>query len=178
MASRGILKALAIVSGQDDFSDPSVSSLLSPQVAEFVRLVHAKDEKFLEGFTRTAAAEGFLQLILSMSSEKDRSLYDSKPFKSAYLRCLQEGFRLGPSGYVQDLLNVMAPWPFDVRRITIPVHFWYGEQDANETYSPNFAATLSKKFPNHTYTLLKDEGGSLLWTRSEEILRKLVGGMR
>jgi len=174
LASRGMVKALAIVSGQDDFNDPGVASLLPPQVAGFVQLVQSRDAKFLDEFARTANADGFFHLIVSMSSEKDRSLYDSEPFKSAYLRCLKEGFRLGPSGYIQDFLNVMAPWPFDVRRINVPVDFWYGEQDTNATHSPNFGATLSKKLPNHTYTLFKEEGGSLLWTRAEEILRKLA----
>lgn len=174
LASRGMLKALAIVSGQDDFSDPRVASLLPPHAARFVQLVQSRDPKFLDELARTANADGFFHLIVSMSSEKDRSLYASEPFKSAYLRCLREGFRLGSSGYIQDLLNVMAPWPFDVCRITIPVDFWYGELDTNATHSPNFAATLSKKLPNHTYTLFKEEGGSLLWTRAEEILRKIA----
>lgn len=174
LAARGMVEALAIVSGQDDFNDPAVMRILPPDVAGFVRKVQARDPAFLESFSQIVSADGFLNLILSMSSEKDRQLYSAEPFRSAYHACLREGFRQGAWGYVQDLVNVLAPWPFKIEDISVPVDFWYGGHDSNATHSPDFGLTLSRRFRNHqTRRVLKDEGGSLLWTRSGEILREL-----
>ncbi len=174
LAASGLLKALAIVSGQDDFSDFRVLSLLPPQVKDFVLRVQSVDQDLLNSLRQAGTADGFFHLIISMSSETDKKLYDTEPFRSAYHRCLVEGFRVGPSGYVKDLMNCLGPWPFEIEKITTPVDFWYGELDANATHSPNFGATLSKRFLNHTHVVIQGEGGSLLWTREKEILQTLA----
>lgn len=174
LAASGLLKSLAIISGQDDFSDFRVLSLLPFQVKDFVQRVQSGDQDLLNSLKQTGTADGFFNLIISMSSESDKKIYDTEPFRSAYHRCLIEGFRMGPSGYVKDLINCLGPWPFEIEKIMTPVDFWYGELDANSTHSPNFGATLSKRFPNHTHVVIEGEGGSLLWTRAEEILQTLV----
>lgn len=174
LAHAGMVKALAIVSGQDDFAHAPVRAMLPPPAADFVEKVQSKNSEYLDGLARIASAEGFFQLILSMSSERDQSLYATEQFRSAYLRCLVEGFGPGPAGYIQDLVNALNPWPFAVEQIRVPVNFWYGELDANPTHSPDFGKTLSRRLPLHTHSLLKGEGGSLLWTRSDDILGKLA----
>lgn len=174
LAHRGITKALAIVAGQDDFSNVQSRNKLPPQAAHFVERVQARDQQFLEGLAQIATADGFFDLIVSMSSRRDQELYTAEPFASAYRSCLREGFRAGPQGYIGDLVNALGQWPFAAESITCPADFWYGKQDANPTHSPDWGAALSHRFQKHTYSLLEGEGGSLLWTRTEEILRRLA----
>jgi len=41
-------------------------------------------------------------------------------------------------------------------------------------HSPDFGVTLSQRLPRARLHASADEGGSLLWTRSREILRSLL----
>lgn len=107
-----------------------------------------------------------------MSAECDRSLYLSDSFTQAYQRCLQEGFSQG-GGYVRDSVNAMSAWSFALENITIPVDLWYDGLDTSPVHSPDFSVTLAAHLPQATHILDPNEGGSILWTRSHDILSKL-----
>ncbi len=57
--------------------------------------------------------------------------------------------------------------------ITIPVDLWYGGLDTSTVHSPDFGATLASRLPNASHTVDPEEGGSILATRSGDILAKL-----
>src|SRR5690606_21579094 len=115
LGARGLVSKVVIVSGQDDFSDPAMRELLPPHSAGFVSMIRSGDKKFLAEFSESVDAQGFYKLIESFSSEKDRELYCSEPFKTSYLNCLKEGFAQGPQGYIQDLLLTLNDWPFTLQ---------------------------------------------------------------
>lgn len=173
LAEQGLVEAIAIVSGQDELAHPRVRPLLHPDVAQLVAAVEQDAAAFEKQFLQIATWEGMWQLVISLSGERDRSLYLSDPFDQAFQRGLQEGFSQGATGYVRDLMNAVSQWSFAVENITIPVDLWYGGLDTSTVHSPDFGATLAARLPHATLTVDPTEGGSILWTRSRDILSKL-----
>lgn len=139
-------------------------------------MVHAARQDpagFERSFARIATPDGLWRLILGMSGERDRALYSSEPFGTAYQRALREGFSQGAGGYARDLVNALGPWLVEPEHISVPVDLWYGGADTSTVHSPDFGATLATRLPHATRTLEPQEGGSILWTRARDILARL-----
>jgi pimeloyl-ACP methyl ester carboxylesterase len=173
LAGCNLVKAIAIVSGQDELTHPRLKPLLHPDVAGMIAAVQQDAVGFEQHFAQMATWEGLWQLIIGMSGECDRTLYESDTFGKAYQRALQEGFSQGAQGYARDLVNALSSWPFDLENITVPVDLWYGGADTSTVHSPDFGATLASRLPNASHTIDPEAGGSILWTRSRDILAKL-----
>ncbi|WP_233262244.1 alpha/beta fold hydrolase [Vitiosangium sp. GDMCC 1.1324] len=174
LAGANVVSAVAIVSGQDELAYPPTKQLLPPEVAGMVAAIEADRPGFEASFASRVDAEGLWALIIGMSAPTDRALYNEPAFAAAYRQSLAEGFAQGPGGYVRDLTLAMSRWPTQPESITVPVSLWYGKLDTSPVHSPDFGATLRSRFPNATLHVLPDEGGSLLWTRSREILHELL----
>ncbi|HEY9737458.1 MAG TPA: alpha/beta hydrolase [Trichocoleus sp.] len=95
LAWRGLVDAIAIVSGQDELTHPSFQSLLHPDVAVMVTAAQQDPMGFEQRFAQMATADGLWQLIMGMSAPCDRQLYESDAFGAAYRQALQEGFAQG-----------------------------------------------------------------------------------
>lgn len=173
LASRGLVRAVAIVSGQDELNHPLTRPLLHPDVAGMVAAAEADPAGFEAHFGNIATAEGMWRLVVETSAPRDRAVYLDPTFAAAFEAALREGFRQGPAGYARDLAIALGPWPFALESISAPVDLWYGAADASPVHSPDLGATLAKRLPRATRHLLQEEGGSLLWTRAAEILRTL-----
>jgi pimeloyl-ACP methyl ester carboxylesterase len=173
LAGQGLVEAIAIVSGQDELTHPRLRPLLHPDVASMISAVQQDPVGFEQHFSQMATPDGLWQLIIGMSAQCDRMLYESETFGAAYQRALQEGFAQGAQGYARDLVNAISSWPVKLEDITIPVDLWYGGLDTSTVHSPDFGATLASRLPNASHTVDPQEGGSILWTRSGEILAKL-----
>lgn len=173
LAGQGLVEAIAIVSGQDELAHPRLRPLLHPDVAGMIAAVQQDPVAFEQHFSQIATADGLWQLIIGMSAECDRILYESETFGAAYQRALQEGFSQGAQGYARDLINTFSPWTVKLEDITVPVDLWYGGLDTSTVHSPDFGATLASRLPNASHTIDPEEGGSILWTRSGDILAKL-----
>ena len=173
LAEAGLVEAIAIVSGQDELSHPSLKPLLHPDVAQMIAAVEQDAAAFEQHFSQIATWEGLWQLIINMSAERDRSLYLNDSFTQAYQRCLQEGFSQGAGGYARDLVNAVSAWSFALEDITIPVDLWYGGLDTSPVHSPDSGVTLTARLPQATHILDPNEGSSILWTQSRDILLKL-----
>lgn len=173
LAGRGMIEALAIVSGQDELAHPSLKPLLHPDVAAMVVAIQHDAAAFEQQFSMMATWDGLWRLILSMSTDRDRVLYESEPFCTAYQQALQEGFSQGAQGYARDLVNALSAWTVAPEDITIPVDLWYGGLDTSPVHSPDFGATLAARLLHACRTVDPGEGGSILWTRAWDILSKL-----
>ena len=173
LAAQSLVKALAIVSGQDELTHPSLLPLLHPDVKGIIAAIQQDPVGFEQHFSQMATADGLWQLIIGMSGERDRLLYESDTFSQAFRRALQEGFSQGARGYARDLVNALSSWPMKLEEITIPVDLWYGGLDTSTVHSPDFGATLALRLPSSERTFAPEEGGSILWTKSWDILSKL-----
>lgn len=173
LAEQDLVAGIAIVSGQDELAHPKIRRLLHPDVAQMVAAVEQDAAAFEQQFSQSATWEGMWQLIIDMSGARDRLLYLSDGFSPAFQQGLQEGFSQGSQGYVRDLVNAVSAWSFTLEDITIPVDLWYGSLDTSPVHSPDFGATLASRLSNAALTVDPNEGGSILWTRSRDILAKL-----
>lgn len=173
LAGRNLLKAIAIVSGQDDLTHPLVRPLVHPDVEKIIAAVQQDAVEFEQNFAQMVTPEGLWQLIINMSAECDRLLYESEIFREAFQQALKQGFAQGPQGYVRDFVNALSSWPVALENITIPVDLWYGGLDTSTVHSPDFGITLALRLPNASHNLDPKAGGSILWTRAKDILIKL-----
>ncbi|MGV2975162.1 alpha/beta fold hydrolase [Roseibium alexandrii] len=175
LSADGPVSRLAVVSGQDELSRPEFFSSLPDQLQQMVRdAKHNPDAliTMLEGFSDP---DSFLEFIISTSSELDQAIYSSEPFHSAFKFALERGFAQGPAGYALDTVAAMGPWTFTWDAITCPVDLWYGGKDASPVHSPDGGALMASRLKHANRHFFEDEGGSLLWTRSRDILTALVG---
>lgn len=147
LAAHGLVRALAIVSGQDELAHPNFSSQLHPDVARIIKAIENDPVGFEKQFSSIATADGLWQLIIGMSADCDRQLYLEDSFGCAFKRSLQEGFSQGAGGYARDLVNAMARWPFSLEEIAVPVSLWYGRADTSTVHSPDFGSTLARRLP-------------------------------
>lgn len=174
LAARGLVRALALVSGQDDLGHPALLPLLPDQVAGMVRLAR-DDPGRLEAEVEAAASADWLHgLVLALSGEADRTVYASRPFDAAYRRCLAEGFAQGPAGYARDVALSMGEWPFRAEEVRVPVLLRYGALDGSPVHSPDHGRTLASRLPRARLQVDDGEGGAVLWTRAREILADLL----
>jgi len=66
-----------------------------------------------------------------------------------------------------------ADWGFDLSKITVPVHFWHGDADANIPLQ--LAQKTATAVPGAKFTIMPDDGHfSLPLLRTEQILRDII----
>jgi pimeloyl-ACP methyl ester carboxylesterase len=90
---------------------------------------------------------------------------------------LAESFRRaaaqGPVGLLEDNLQVMRPWGFDVTTISVPVSVWQGAHDRMVPFA--HGQWLAKAVPGAAAHLFDDEGHLSLVLRLDEMLVELRG---
>ena len=171
LAGAEVVTAAALVSGQDDLR--AQRELLPTEVVALLDAAARDPDVFEQEIARTASADWLWRLVIDTSAEVDRRVYLADGFGARFRQALDEGFAQGPAGYARDLVNALGPWPQPPERIAVPVELWYGALDTSPVHSPDHGRTLARRFPNCHHRLLGSEGGSLLWTRSAEILTAL-----
>lgn len=173
-AAADAVSAVAVVSGTDELAGPMLRGMLPPEVRQLVELAEA-DPPAAEALFRGMMTPAMLrEMVRSGSPEVDRAVYLEPTFAAAFASALDEGFVQGPDGYARDTLLVMQRWPFDPAEIRQPVHLWYGSFDASPFHSLDFGASLARRIPGATRTVVEGAGGSILWTHGTEILEALL----
>lgn len=174
LAARGIVKAVALVSAQDDLGHPAIKDRLPAQVAGTIDAARADPAGFENGMAGMATDEFLWTLIRDMSAPVDRAIYEAPGFAELYRTALREGFAEGARGYARDLVIALNQWPFVLEELTVPVDLWYGALDSSPVHSPDFGKTLASRLPQASLVIAGDEGSAILWTRSRDILQKLL----
>jgi pimeloyl-ACP methyl ester carboxylesterase len=172
LGGAGLVDEVAVIAGQDDLAH--LAELLPDEIRSFVAAAGADPDGFVEQVTREMTPDTFLAMVGSMNGPRDRAVYESAQFAAAFAEAVHDAFRQGAAGYARDLVNALRPWPVPPEQVRVPVTLWYGEQDRSPMHSPDHGRTLSRRLPRAELVLLPDEGGSLPWTRGDEILRRLV----
>ena len=83
----------------------------------------------------------------------------------------------GPSGLLEDTMQIVRPWGFDVRTIRVPVAIWQGRHDRMVPFS--HGEWLARTIPGARAHLFDDEGHLSLVQRLPEMLAELreLGGL-
>ena len=77
----------------------------------------------------------------------------------------------GPGGMVEDTLQIVQPWGFDLATITVPVSVWQGARDRMVPFA--HGRWLAATIPGARAHLFDDEGHISLVTKIDEILADL-----
>jgi pimeloyl-ACP methyl ester carboxylesterase len=174
LAHAGLVKAVAIVSGQDEPSHRRFNGMLDPGVDGLRQQVEEDPIGAERHIAETATSEWLWSMISQMSSEADRTIYNAEPFATHYRQALEEGFVQGAAGYARDLILALSPWPFALSEIDVPVHLWYGAKDTSPVHSPDFGASAADSFPRSARTLIDSHGSAVLWLHARSILERLL----
>ena len=89
-------------------------------------------------------------------SEADRAVLADVERHEAMVRGLNEAFRQGVGGYVDDVLSLIQPWGFDVTEIQVPTRIHYGLTDV--LVPPQHGDWLARNVPNADVVIDKQGG--------------------
>jgi len=177
-AATGVVSAVAIVSGTDELAGPGLRGMLPPPILGLVELAEADPAAAEAMFRGMMTPASLKEMVGSASPDVDRAVYLDPAFAAAFATAVDEGFVQGPDGYARDTLLAMQRWPFDPAEIRPAVHLWYGSVDASPFHSLDFGASLARRIPGATRTVIDGAGGSILWTHGTEILEALLEARR
>jgi pimeloyl-ACP methyl ester carboxylesterase len=116
--------------------------------------------------------ENFFRKMISGNSPVDREVLSRPEMKAALTENFREAMRQGVRGFAQDAVILSRPWGFRLEDISIPVHLWHGEEDANVSLSA--ARAVARAIPNCRATFLPGEGHWLFLEHWKEILERLL----
>lgn len=170
-AVAGLASALYLVSAADEVGSPLFADKLDGHLATVVELCVRNPKAAYEQFL-SFDADAMRNMVVGNSGARDRAVYTDPAFDAAYREALREGFAQGAEGYATDTVLAMRPWRLDFDRVSCPVEIWYGEEDT--AHSPDNGVTLASRIPGAVRRSIEGEGGSLLWTRGETLLRELT----
>lgn len=172
LAAAGIVERVALVSAQDDLQ--SHDAQLDDHLRALLRSAQDSPAQLERDVAASTTAASFLEMVDHMSSEVDRRLYRTPAFAQLFAQAVEEAFVQGAEGYARDLATSLGSWSAAPETIQTPVTLWYGRMDSSPVHSPDHGATLATRLPRATRHVIEGEGGSLLWTRSREILADLL----
>lgn len=105
-------------------------------------------------------------------SPKDVDFINSEeqlPYHTAFM---VESMRQGTHSFVMESIMVNKEWPFELNKVTLPVHFWHGTHD--KLVSPNMIERFSDALPNATTHIIKDETHLITYRMMPEVLRRML----
>ncbi len=130
------------------------------------RLMNHYREVFLKN------PDAYIDALASQMSLYDRRILQQPEVRERIKAEIREAYRQGVEGHIVDSQLVMTGkgWGFDLGRIAVPVHVWYGEQDRLVTKA--MAQYLVEAIPTAQAHFLPDKGHLLL--EAPEIVQEIV----
>ncbi len=117
----------------------------------------------------------FPSVLRQMAAERpdvDKSVLERQDIKDMLRANLTETFRQGVASAAQELALYPRSWRLALKNVTYPIQIWQGRRDV--ITPPSMAEELTSLLPHTLTRWYPNEGHSLLFARSEEILRQLV----
>jgi pimeloyl-ACP methyl ester carboxylesterase len=106
-------------------------------------------------------------------SDSDREIMARPEYAVRVQRLMQEAYRQGIDGWLDDDLVFVAPWGFDLASLRVPAMVWYGTEDT--LVPPAHGRWLSENVPGALVVTMS--GGHLeLVNRVDELLLWLIQG--
>ncbi len=115
---------------------------------------------------------GYIDAIASQMSTYDQQILQRPEVRERIAAEIREAYRQGVEGHIVDSQLVMTGkgWGFDLSKIAVPVHVWYGELDRLVTRA--MAQYLVETIPTAQAHFLPDKGHLLL--EDPEIVIEIV----
>ena len=114
------------------------------------------------------------RLLGSRRCQPDQAIWRNAETAELFTASLREAFACTGSGPAYELTLISRPWDFRPEDISIPVHFWHGEQDT--TVPAGMSRELYEKIPGSRLEIVPEEGHlSLPITQMESILGQFAG---
>lgn len=90
--------------------------------------------------------EFFIDQIAKQMAPPDQALMSDESLRQAFIRDLREAYKQGSDAQAVDASLGMTSkdWGFDLRKITVPVYLWHGEEDTlvSMPMAQSLAATI------------------------------------
>jgi len=171
------LTAAGIVSGISPLRSQAVRLTMNPDqrrmfvsVARFPWLARRMLSRSMQEVQ--ADFPSVLSRMVAERPDVDRSVLERPDIQDMLRTNLSEAFRQGVAGAAQELALYPGSWRLALKKVTYPVQIWQGRKDV--ITPPSMAEELASLLPHTLTRWYPDEGHSLLFARSEEILRQLV----
>jgi pimeloyl-ACP methyl ester carboxylesterase len=100
--------------------------------------------------------EGSFAEFSEVLPEVDRQMLERPDVRALLIEMFQEGVRQGVTGWVDDDLRSVQPWPFRLDEIRVDVRFHHGEDDI--LVPPHHAKKLAEGLPGSRLHLYPGEG--------------------
>lgn len=106
-------------------------------------------------------------------SESDREIMARPAYALRIQRLIQEAYRQGIDGWLDDDLVFVKDWGFDLSTLSVPAMVWYGTEDT--LVPPAHGQWLARHVPG-ALTVTMSGGHLELVNRTEELVTWLIGG--
>ncbi|GCE44638.1 Hydrolase, alpha/beta hydrolase fold family [Rhodococcus wratislaviensis] len=122
----------------------------------------------LLGMSATHFEDRYGQAITKSACAADREVLADEDVLTTFLKASRECFRHGADGLVADATMLYEGWPFDMTKVTRPVHFWQGSAD---TLVPEIInKTVADRTPGAVWHPVSDGGHFIAVSHADDIL--------
>ncbi len=126
---------LSVISGMGPIAEPALFAQLKPKAQRLFRLAQKRPEIITPllsvGYKlfRNRILEAFKWLSGDLPAS-DTKLINDPETGAMFREDVQQAFRAGSSGVLNEIQVLMQPWGFDLCEIKIPVQVWHGTEDS------------------------------------------------
>lgn len=126
---------------------------------------------------RGAMAEDIDGSVAAMARRPgpDSRVYADPEVQAIFRANRREAFCHGLDGPAHDLVEINRPWGFAMEDVTVPVHYWMGDQD--HLTGPELVRSTLEPLPNYRLTMYEGEGHAIGFTHGDEILAELAAAL-
>lgn len=113
----------------------------------------------------------YLEKIFSNAPEQDREILANPVLRANIATGLRASVQRSEQEIALEVLLTAREWGFDLDKIPMPVHLWYGEKDP--LVAPSAAEKLARLLPDAELTFVPAAGHYLLYSHWQVLLRSI-----
>ena len=172
------MKGVAVVSGVGpvDERPDALEGMSEGNVAEFTMAMESPQE--LAAVLGDAARalrddpEGAIAELLEELPEADRQMFERPDIWAILNESLTEALRQGATGWVDDDVRLVRPWPFSLDEIGVEVRLYHGEEDV--LVPPKHAKLLAEGLRKSRLHMYPGEGHLSVGRHIGEVVETLL----
>jgi len=113
-----------------------------------------------------------LRRFVRYTSPADGGIFSQANHRGAYIKAVNEAYRFGCQGFVEDLRAVARAPDLSPAALTMPVYLWHGERDGQVPVAQ--AVAVDQWLLNSRLTLEPDGGHFFIYDRWRDILSQFT----